>query len=82
LQEAVDAIDEMMKGNLTLNDLFSKLRLPKRSEAAAKCLLNAIVGGFESIPAGALVNIRPLFPDDLLYQIVEIRRVQMIQGIS
>jgi len=27
LQEAVDAIDEMLKGNLTLNDLFSKLRL-------------------------------------------------------
>ena len=56
--------------------------LRQRNEAAAKCLLKAIVGGYESIPAGALLNIRPLFPDDLLYQIVEIRRVQMIQGIS
>jgi hypothetical protein len=82
LQETIGAIDDLLIGNATLNELFSKLRLPKRNEVEANWLLKATEQGYESISSGAPLDIRTLFPDDLLYQIVEIRRIQVLQGIA
>ncbi|MGI8770820.1 MAG: hypothetical protein ACR2JE_05245 [Acidobacteriaceae bacterium] len=82
LQQTVDALDEMLSGKATLNDFFAQLRMPQRSEPAANTLLRPINGGYASVSDEKHLDIRPLFPDDTLYHIVEIRRVQLLHGIA
>jgi len=79
LQQAIDAIDELLHGKTTVNVFFEKLRLPKSSKPGADVMLTPTHEGFVA-PDGMLVNIRLMFPDDTLYMIVELMRRQKLNG--
>ena len=82
LQEAVDAMDDLLAGKITVNDFFRKLGHPQRSDAVANTKIKATDSGYEEVSSGVPLNIRPLFADDMLYAILEIRRVQVAKGIA
>jgi hypothetical protein len=82
LQVVIDTLDDMLNGKVTLNDFFAKVAQPQRSENAANILLKATDNGYVAASGGSPVNIRPLFQDDILFQLVEIRRVQVAKGIA
>jgi len=82
LQQAVDGMDEMLNGKITLNEFFAKLQVPQSSENGANVLLKATANGYVPMAGGTPVNIRPLFHDDVLFKLVDIRRVQIVSGID
>jgi hypothetical protein len=81
-EAAIYTLDDMMNGKATLNEFFAKVGQPQRSEAAANTLLNVSEDGYVIASNGRSVNIRPLFTDEALYIFVEIRRQQVVLGIS
>lgn len=81
LQQAIDTMDDMLNGKATLNDFFAKFRQPQRSEAAANTFLEVNANGYATVLDGKSVNIRPLFRDDTLFMLVEIRRQQIVLGL-
>jgi hypothetical protein len=82
LQEAADTLDEMLHGKVTLNRFFAKIGLPPRSETGANILLRPTESGCVAASDGKAVNIRPLFPSDMLFQLVEMRRKRILNGIG
>jgi len=81
-QEAIDALNKMLNGQATLNELLSKLGLPPRNEPAANSLLKPTDAGFESVSDGKPLDILPLIQDDTIRSVVQIRRAQVLRGIS
>jgi len=81
-QEATDALNKMLNGEATLNELLIKFEIPPRNELAANSLLKPTDTGFESVSDGKPLDILPLIPDDTIRAIVQIRRAQVLQGIS
>ena len=81
-EAAIYTLDDMMNGKATLSEFLAKVGQPQRSEAAANTFLNVSEDGYVTASNGRSVNIRPLFTDEALYIFVEIRRQQIVLGIS
>jgi hypothetical protein len=82
VQEIVDVLDRFLKGTATLNDFFAKVGQPPRPEPAANALLTLTGTGYAYLSNGQPVSLRPLFSDEVLFGIVEIRRQQVLQGLD
>jgi len=82
VQEFVDVMDRFMNGTATLNELFARVRQPARPETEANAFLWPTEAGYVKIADGQPVNLRPLFSNDVLFGIVEIRRAQVLQGVT
>jgi hypothetical protein len=82
IHEIMDVMDRFMKGSATLNDFLVKIRQPECPAPDANTFLRATAQGYARVEDGSPVNLHSLVCEEMVFQIMEIRRTQILQGLG